>query len=343
MKATITRDIDQFNFISSPGQATAPSLVIRDQNFPKGDQLVRSLLLSYDATVSGTSTPTRVTNGHIFYANSITLESDKQKNIIDNMDGLSLFKLLAYDQGTPGQATAMASTPADSDTPTASWEIPLALRRGIRPYDTQIDVLNQSLTLKVQYGAVTNLWTQSSGTPLVVTGTQTVAAKILQEPVRVTDEKSGMMSELPIYARFFGQKIDIFSATEARRQIQVPFGKTIFRRILLEGRNSSTKAELSTVVAATGRVSLEVNNVPIVQNVRFRDLQRFNKGRFNLESLFTGSALIDFDADDQERIDDMLKLITVENGSAYLYVDVVYSASTDGLLVSYDALRPLLA
>lgn len=344
MKATITRDIDSVNVISSPGSASAPGLVIRDQNFPKGDQLVRSLLLSYDVTMSGTSTPTRVTNGHIFYANTITLESDKQKNIVDNVDGLSLYKLLAYDQGTPGQASALSATPADSDTPYCSWEIPLALRKGMRPYDTQIDVLQQALTLRVQYGAVTNLWTQSGGTPLVVTNTQTVAAKIIPPPIiRVTDAAKGLHDERPIYSRYWGQKLDKFTATETRRQLQIPFGNTIYRRLLLEGRNSSTKVEVSTVMAATGRVSLEVNNQPIVQNVRVQDLLRFNKGRYSLENVFTGTVLLDFDADDQERIGDMLKLLTTEYGSAYLYVDVVYTNSTDALLVSYDALREINA
>jgi hypothetical protein len=342
MRATLTRDIDQYNVIASPGQATAPSLVIRDANFPKGDQLIRSLLIRYDATMSGTSTPTRVTNGHIFYMNSITLESDKQKAIVDNMDGLSLHKLLSYDQGSPSNNTALSATPADSDTPSCSWEIPLALRAGIRPYDTQLDVLKQSLTLKTTYGAVTNLWTQSSGTPLVVTNTQGVAAKILPGPVvEVTDAAKGLESELPIYARYFGQKQVMVAATESRKQIEIPFGNLIYRRILLEGRVSSTKAELSTVLVGTARVTLEINNVPIVQNVRFRDLQSFNKGRYSLESLFNYSALIDFDADDQERIGDMLKVITKENGSAYLYVDVVYAAATDSVLVSYDALREI--
>lgn len=338
MKATLTRDIDQVTVVTA--SAAQPNLLIRDANFPKGDMLLRTLLLRYDSTVGGTSTPTRVTNGHLFYLNSITLESDKQKAIVDNMDGLSMHKLLAFDRGTPPNNTAMSSTPADTDTPMSSLEIPLCLQKGIRPYDTQLDMLKQSLTLKTQYGPVTNLWTQASGSP-VVTTVQGVAAKVLPGPIQPRAADGSDAGEEPVYARYWGQRLEMVTATASRKQIQIPFGNLIYRRLLLEGRTSSTKAELSTVIVGTGRVSLEINNVPIIQNVRLRDIASFNKGLYSLESLFNYTYLLDFDADDQERFQDMLKVITVENGSAYLYLDVVYAAATDGVMISWDALREL--
>lgn len=339
-KATLTRDVDLFTVVTA--SASQPNLTIRPLDTLRGDMLIRSICLRYDSTVGGTSTPTRVTAGHIFYANAITLESDKLKNVVDNMDGFSLHKLLAFEYGSVGLNTAMTSTPADSDTPSCAWVIPLTLRKGIRPYDTHLDMIKQALTMKVQYGAVTNLWTQSGGSP-VVTTVQGISAKVINGPIEPRKADGSDAGEEPIYARYFGQRLNLVTATESRKQIPMPFNKYIYRRVMLEGRVSSTKIDLATVIVGTGRVSLEVNNVPIISNVRLRDIAAFNKVRYGIPTaeLLTATYLLDFDDDEQERFQDMLKTITTESGSAYLYLDVVYNAATDAVLTSWDALMEI--
>lgn len=342
-KATISRNIDRVAVISSPGQATAPATQVRDQNFPSGDQAVRSLVIRYDATMSGTSTPTLVTNGHIFYLNAITVETDKHGKLVDAVDGLLLHVVNKYDFGTAPQATALSATPADSDTPSASWIIPFSSFHGIRPYDTNIDMQKARMKVSTQYGAVTNLWTQSGGTPLVVTNTQSIETKILPGPLIEKDNPAtGQSSELPTYIRTLEQMVVPITSTTNRFQIAIPFGDRIYKRLFITQRNLSTKIELATVVVATAEVSLYLNNIPIVDRRRFCDIQADNKLEYGIETLSTGVAVLDFDMDFQERLFDMLWALTTDAGNMYLFIDVT-SVSNGSLLLGLDCLKPIPA
>lgn len=340
-KATISRNIDRYTVIGGSGQATAPSAVIRDQNFPAGDQALRSLTFRYDATVGGTSTPTRVTNGHIFFLNQLTVETDKHGKVVDAVDGLLLYTMNQFDFGATGQATAMSATPADADLPSASWVIPFSLFKGLRPYDTNLDMLKARAKVTSKFGPVTNLWTQAGGSPVVANLIQSIEGKILPGPlVEKDDPATGKVSELPLYIRSFEQLVVPITATATRYQIAIPFGDRIYRRIFITQRNLSTLAEMSNVISATAEVSLYINNVPVVDRRIFRDIQAENKLVYGLETLPTGVAVLDFDADAQERIFDMLHVLTLEAGNAYLYIDV--TTQTNGsLYLGFDCLKPI--
>lgn len=341
-KATISRNLDRYNVLSSPGSATAPAPVSREVN-PSGNVLLRSLTIRYDATISGTSTPTRVTNGHIFYLNALTVETDKHLKIVNQIDGLLLYTMNQFDFHTTGVATALTATPADTDTPQASWVVPFSLFRGIRPYDTNLDMLKSRMTVTTQFGAVTNLWTQAGGTPLVVTNAQSIEGKILNAPYEKDgDGGPGTLRELPDYVRAFDQKLEVITATETRHQINLPFGDSIWRRIFITQRNTSTKIEMSNVIAATAEISLYLNNVPIVDRRLFRDIQAENKLTYALENMPTGVCVLDFDADEQERIQDMLWALTSDSGSLTLYIDVT-SQTNGGILLGFDRLKPIPA
>lgn len=336
-KATLSRNIDRVAVISSStATSVTPALQVRDQNFPSGDQALRSLTIRYDATMSGTSTPTRVTNGHIFYLNAMTVETDKHGKIVDSVDGLLMYVMNNFDYGTTGQASALSATPADTDTPSASWKIPFSLYRGIRPYDTSLDMKQARMKVSTQYGPGTNLWTQAGGSPVILTNNQSIEAKILPGPLDVSSEKS----ELPIYVRSFEQKVDPITATETRRQIGLPFGDRIWRRLFITQRNTSSKIEMSNVIAATAEISLYLNNIPIVDRRLFRDIQAETKLSYGLEALPTGVVVLDFDDDTQEKIFDMLWALTRESGNMYLYIDV--TTQTNGSVhLGFDCLKPI--
>lgn len=344
-KATISRGVDAVSIIGAAGQATAPALQIRDQNFPAGDQALRALVIHYDATMSGTSTPTRVTNGHWFFLNGLTVESDKHNKIVDNVDGLLFATMNLFEFKTNGNAIALSATPADTDTPAASWIVPFSLYNGINPYDTNLDVLLSRVKVSTQYGPQTNLWTQGAGTPLVKNLRQVIEAKILPGPlgeVRASDGSLVQASETPIYMRNFSQILVPITATESRKQIALPFGDRIYRRIFITQRNTSTLIEMSNVIAPTAKVSLYINSIPVVDNREFQVIRDENKLSYGFETLPTGVAVLDFDADMQERIFDMLHTVTKEAGNAYLYIDV--TTQTNGaVLLGLDCLREIPA
>lgn len=336
-KATISKNIDRVAVIaSSTATSVTPALQVRDQNFPSGDLAIRSLTIRYDATISGTSTPTRVTNGHIFYLNAITVETDKHGKIVDAIDGLLLYTINMFDYGTGGQATALTATPTDADTPTSSWIVPFSLFKGIRPYDTNLDMIKSRMKVSTQYGPGTNLWTQAGGSPVILTNNQSIEGKILPGPLK-TEEGS---SELPLFMRSFEQTVVPITATATRFQIPLPFGDRIYRRIFITQRNLSSKIEMSNVISATAEVSLYLNNVPIIDRRLFRDIQAENKLVYSLETLPTGVAVLDFDADQQERFLDMLYALTLDAGNMYLYIDVTTQTNAS-LLLGFDCLKPI--
>jgi hypothetical protein len=306
---------------------------------------LRALSIHYDATMSGTSTPTRVTNGHIFFLNGLTVESDKHQKIVDNLDGLLFYTMNTFEFGTTGRATALASTPTDNDTPQCSWIVPFSLYRGILPYDTNLDVLLSRVKVSTQYGPVTNLWTQSGGTPLTKNLRQVIEGKILPGPLSPQFDAGGKQvkeSEWPIYMRHFSQILVPITATENRKQIALPFGDRIYRRIFVTQRNTSTLAEMTNVIAVTAQISLYINSIPIVDKREFQVIQNENKLAYSLETNPTGCAVLDFDADDQERIFDMLHTVTKEAGNAYIYIDV--TTQTNGaVLLGLDCLREIPA
>ncbi len=337
-RPTISRNIDQVAVLSSPGSASAPAPQVRDQNFPTGDKGLRSILLRYDATISGTSTPVRVNNGHIFYLNGLTVETDKHGKMVDNVDGLLLYIYNIYTYNTTGLATALTSTPTDNDTPSATYIVPFSLYHGLRPYDTLLDMEKARMKVTSVYGAVTNLWTQAGGTPLVVTNTQSIESKELPGPL----VDGGPNSELPVWIKTFEQSQIPITATQTRFQIALPFGDRIWNSLFLTQRNTSTKVEMSNVIAATANVSLYVNGVPIIDRRRFCDIQSENKSKYNLESLPTGVAVLDFDDDTQQRTQDMLWTLDLNSGNMYLYIDVTTQTNAS-LLLGYDCLKPIPA
>lgn len=341
-KATLSRNIDRFSVVSSAiATSVTPALAVRDQNFPTGDTLLRSLTIRYDANMGGTSTPTRVTNGHIFYLNALTVETDKHGKIVDAVDGLLFYVMNIFDFGATGLATALTATPADTDVPSCSWIVPFSMYKGVRPYDTNLDVIKSRPKVSSQYGPGTNLWTQAGGSPVIDDNIQSIEGKYLPGPIETRDDASqGLSSELPVWMRSFEQQVVPITATAARYQIAIPFGDRIYRRIFITQRNLSTKIEMSNVIAATAEISFYMNNVPIVDRRRFCDIQAENKLNYALEALPTGVCVLDFDADFQERYFDMLWSLTRDSGNAYLYIDVTTQTNAS-ILLGFDSLKPI--
>jgi hypothetical protein len=251
-----------------------------------------------------------------------------------------MHQMLAHEYKTPPANGAMTSTPADSDVPYSNLPIPMTWRTGPRPYDTDLDVLVSRLKVSTQYGPVTNLWTQSGGTPLVVTNTQTMEAEIHPGPIEAV--QGVQENEGPIYQRYWGQKVESISASENRHQVAIPYNNIIYRRIFISQMLSSTRARSTAVVLPTAKISLEINGIPVVNNRYFREIQRQNKAKYGLENSFTDLCVLDFTSDEAARIFDLLHTITPGSGNAYLYIDVV-GGSYYQLLIGFDGLKEIPA
>lgn len=342
-KPTISKSVDRYDIITAD-TATAPALVQRDANFPSGDLAIRALNIRYDATVGGTGTPTKVTNGNRFYLNALTVETDKHGKLVDAVDGLMLYNMNTLEFGTTPNETQMSSTPADTDTPSASWTIPFSSFRGRRPYDTNLDMIVSRMRVSSQYGAYSNLWTQGAGSPVVKTLNQSIEARVLPGPIFSKPDPAvpGSDDERPQYVRTLEQKSEPITADENRHQIAIPYGDRIWRRLLISQRRTDTKVELSTVALATAEISFYVAGTPVVDRRLLRDIQSDNKRYYGLEAIPTGLAVLDFDEEFQDSIFNTLWTLTNDAGNAYLYVDVK-SVTSGSLLLGFDCLKPIPA
>lgn len=328
---------------ASIGLTQVSPLVISD-GLPTGDEAIYALHVrlkgALDLTTS--SAGTAVTNGVEVFVRNISVETDKHGILVDNMDGLSMYRFNQIDLGTLSddlQVTTMTTgTPALDFT----FRIPFGDPRFLRSYDTILDMLKSRMTIKVTLGIVTDMVSGGTytGTFAVTTPSIDVWADVIRNPNPVTGSVNGVdfTSELPIMQRSIEiRKFDVTS-TSTGYKFPLPYGDRIYRRIIMQQRNSSTLAELATVITATQNVGLEINGFPWAQTIPWADLNARNKSDFQMETLPTGIAVFDFSQ--EGRIGDMLNTLSADQGTMNLVADVT-SVSNGALWVIMDCLKPI--
>lgn len=337
--------VERTTAISATGiNTTQPPAVIHQEGFPQGDNGIAQLSLNYDGiiTVTGGSGPSKVADGEKKFLRSLTIETDKHGKIVDGVDGLTLNRVLTYEWAKAPKSTGVSATPADADTFHHGLNIPLVLPHGYKPFDTMLDVIRARPKVTTQYGLRSDIFGYTGGSPLVHTVTDSIECKYLPGPLKHElgpDGEPTLESETPRLVRNWEQLVYPISQTQNRFQIPLPYNDRIYRRIFITQRNGSDRSELSTVVTATGEISLVYGGVEIFQRTRFRDIQTRNEAEYRVDSP-TGVCVLDFDSDQQERINDLLGGVTKDSGNAYLYIDV-NSVSNGQLWIVIDSLKAI--
>jgi hypothetical protein len=305
--------------------ATAPSQQVSDKAFPTGDLLLYELYLNINHVVTIGTGSGFVTDGELKLIDAVYVETDKHGVIVDGVDGLGLHRIQQFSQGARPQTTALADSSATYPT---SLRIPFADSRAFRQYDTALDMFRSRMTVRINY---TDLG-KGYGTVGTATDAPTcdIAAHVCYgpNPKKYSEDPAG---ELPEYVPYFGLKKEAISSTTTSYRIALPYGSLIYKRIYISQRNSSTYAELSTVVTATQNISLDVNGFPYVDRVNLRQLQGVNKSTYGLETMPTGWAVLDFSSK-TGRIANAIDTIGA-NGNLFLVVDV--TSVTNGALWIY--------
>lgn len=328
---------------ASIGLTQAAPLVISD-GLPTGDEAIYTLHFRLRGALDLTtaSAGSAVTNGVQVFVRNISIETDKHGIIMDNMDGLSMYRFNQIDMGTlPDELQVTTMT---TGTPALDWtfRVPFGDPRFLRSYDTILDMLKARMTVKVTLGIVTDMVSGGTytGTFVVTTPSIDVWADVIRNPNPVTGNINGVdfTSELPIMQRSIEvRKFDV-SSTSTGYKFPLPFGDRIYRRIILQQRNSSTLAELSTVITATQNVGIEINGFPWVQSIPWGALNARNKQDFQMETLPAGIAVFNFDQ--EGRIGDMLNTLSQDQGTMNLVADVT-SVSNGQLWAILDCLKPI--
>ncbi len=338
----------QQRFLVSKTQAsiglTQISPAVISDGLPSGDEALYALHCrirgALDLTTS--SAGTAVTNGVQIFVRSIRVETDKHGILVDNIDGLAMYRFNQIDLGT--LSDDLQVTTMTTGTPALDWSfrIPFADKNFLRSYDTLLDMLKSRMTVTVTLGIVTDMVSGGTytGTFVVTTPTIDIWGDIIRNPNPVTGNVNGVdfTSELPIMQRSLEvRKFDVTS-TSTGFKFPLPYGDRIYRRIILQQRNSSSLAELATVITATQNIGVEINGFPWQQSLPWGDVNSRNKQDYQMETLPTGIAV--FDWSQEGRIGDMLNTLSADQGTMNLVADVT-SVSNGQLWVIMDCLKPI--
>lgn len=342
----------------------APSgapLALAEKRFRKtldglnGNRLLTNLFLKYNGVLAntggGSTDGSAVTSGHLNFLRAVKVRSDKADVVlINDIDGLSLHRINAFDAGTREDHTA--NTAANDAAFDAFFRLMFALGKPnddvLRDLDTAVDMLRQSLTVEVLFGLFTDLVSGSDRTTKTVdAGLLEVFAEVINAPAEdfkgYSYDAAGNITDpgdLPLYYRNleFLAKEDISQASTSKK-IKIPFNDRIYRRIYIAQRSSADLSERTDIITPTQRVGLNVQNFPWFQKQRWGDLCSENKGAYHLETKVASWNVLDFAR--TGKISDQLSVLTKESGNAELEVEVTGGLSNAQLWVIGDSLKPL--
>lgn len=332
-----------------PAAGGAAPMVI-SQGMPTGDLCVYEWYLRFYGTnvLTTSSAGTVTTNGSEIFLRSITLQTDKHGIIVDNLDGLSIFRLNQMRYGTaPFDVTVAAANTSAGQSLETNLVLPMAQGASnpqyVRPYDTILDLFNARPTLIVQTGAPAG--------DIITGGTNSVNtvgpynleldARILNGPVVQPGDPNGRTPETPEWMPHYQLLKYSVTATGTATRIPLPYGDRIYRRIWLSQRLSTTFAEQNNnMITTASLVGVEVNSFPWGNRMQQGTLQAFNKLNFQAETMPTGWSCLDFD--DTGRYADMLSVLDQNNGTCNLVVDLT-TGSNYQLWIVLESLKPIPA
>lgn len=326
----------------------APSQQITRDGFPSGNELIKQINLRSKGTFT-VVTPggAPVVDGGMKILRSLTIESDKHGKIVDAMPGLELGRQLAFENGTKPINTDCASNASGT---TFSVDLPIKFadeQRLIRPYDAALHMNNSRLTVKRQYGLVTDV--QTAGT--------TVAVNPLREdchvdvlPGPINDGSAAMnpgagnpsdYDERPLYLPTRERIVQAVASTTKYR-VSLPVGDRILRRIYISQQTiaaaTGLQTEVSTIITENTGLSLKLGKDVLVDNITWGELQERNKLDADLDGTWpTGWAFIPFD--NTKRISDMLDLFKYPSGLTFTLEFDGVTATDAAVVIGLDSLK----
>lgn len=339
---TIQRAIATSSAVYNSSQPTKASITT---DFPTGNLSIFDLGLRWggNLNLSTSSAGTIVTDGEKLHLRDIYLDTDQHGPIVSGgMDGLMLDRINRYRRGTAPQATTISAATTGTPAFSATAMIPFGDYGLYRHYDGIVYMGKSVMRLYAQMGINTDFISGGTYTTEdIQVNTLDAWTNIVLDPVPATYGSDGKIVDLgedPLFVPAF-DVIKQSVASTGTLQVSLPVRDRVYSRIYIFQRNSSTLAELSTVIVATANVSLVLNGQNwLGPNTLFQDIQAENKLIQAEESLPTGMAVIDFAKDG--RINSMLSVIDKSNQQLYLNIDVT-SVSNGAVWIVLESYKPI--
>jgi hypothetical protein len=326
---------------ASPIGLTQLQTAIITNGLPTGDLLATGLTfrLSGNLDLTTSSAGTTVTSGNLAFVRSLSIETDKHGILAQGLDGIMLNRINLFEYGTAPESTNIAANTTGTPVFNSTFRFPFELKwgnakEGLRPYDTILDMLLSRLTIKVQLGIVTDFITGGTytGTFAATAANLDISGRVVDQPIISPPDQS----MLPAFQRSLDVLKFPITATATGFRISLPYGDRIYNRIYIAQRNTSTLAELATVVVATGLIGVAVNGNYVMDPTPWAEIAAENKDEYQIETMPTGFICLDFGR--TNRIPDWLNVNTRQNGTLELVVDVT-SVSNGSLWVGVDSIK----
>lgn len=306
--------------------------------FVSGDLLMRCLRIRISGTQTITSSSAGTPNpvGPLQFLRAITIKTDKHNNLVDNVDGLGLYRIAQFMKGgnTVPELTPIASASTGTPTFAATIEIPFyapGMAKGMGGGvdfgdESRLDMSRARLTGLITGGAATDIQpdgTNSANSTAASVEVSQFAEYPVSGKVALAHKPNSILSIELI-------KVDI-TATKTGWTYDLPYGDRIYRYVAISQRNSSTLAEIATVITKAAMVGLTVNNVPFINDISAGQLMAENKEDFGLTTMPTGWIVLDMMKSGKKS--EGLNTISTAQGKLTLKADV--TSVTNGALWLY--------
>lgn len=282
----------------------------------------------YIAVTIGTGSGA-IAESELKFIKKILFRTDRGE-VLCNMPGRGLYKLVAYKQGSPSRKDAMA---AASATYVVDLLLPFADFKMARPEDTILDTRRyQSCEMEITLGTVADLFT--------TVGTSSVAVT-LDIDVERTDGKLEDAGG-PLYTIQY----DVFPPVDANSQTNIDMlkadGLRYKRAFSHECANGSAGVAFGGTTAddVKDRVTIDNSDGFIEKSRLHESIQNQNKDDAGLESVLAGFEFFDF-------VKDGSIWSAIDSGEVprikFSWTNKAGVAANDIVTLGYEALRPLRA
>lgn len=341
---------------SSLVTTTPPVVQPVTQGWNVGDILMSALSLRLSGTLNialgGGTLSVTILQALQFLA-SLTFGTDLHQNIIDNVDGVSLYRMILAEELANGYVLDVPSTASAATSFEANVRIEFQKLLAARGWDSVVDLLRAQPYLRAIFNPVSSIAAITGGAPTLNVGAfnMEIMQEYFQGPFVDKNGKAAFSAVAPTFVPYYAVLPVTISATTKQLQIPLPYGDRIYRKIHIFQRNSVTNQELpNTIVGANDqdRFSLVLNGARIYDNVEFLQIQKQNVAEYGAASLGSGQAIMDFAKPYGNgkiwgsRISNGLNLITPNQNTFTLNIDVT-SVTNGQLVIGMECLKAMPA
>ena len=351
---------------AAPVTVSPPSFTPITTGWQVGNLFMKTLILRISGTISvtlGGGTLSVNQNGILRFIKGLIFGTDLHQNLVDNVDGLTLYRMLAVSAKQNGYEVDIAASTTSSGNFEALIKIPMFNPNALRAEDTVLDLNRAQPYIRGVWGDASDFGSISGGTSPVFAVSalnMEVSMSYIRGPFVTTKAgPNGSMQTVPninavkpnFMPYWFNQQV-VINSTAKQFQIPggLPYGDRIYKKLFIMQRDASTLAERSDIVGVNDqdRLTLSLNGINIVDNEEWLSIQHKNQNEYGNATIPAGMIVIDFDEPSNDgsgygaRLADALNLIEGGQLTFNLKIDVTNPGTgSPALFIAGDCVKAI--